>query len=122
MNANVWAYRKTSGWRPGIDLTGFTVEATEGPVGKVDANSHEVGSSYLVVDTGVWIFGKEILLPVRAITKVDEESRKIYVDLTKSELKNAPEFDRERHLGHADYRSALSTYYGFGASVGRRTA
>ncbi|MET9699940.1 PRC-barrel domain containing protein [Streptomyces sp. NPDC006529] len=122
MNGNVWAYRKTSGFRPGMDLTGYKVEATEGPIGKVDKHSADVGSSYLVVDTGVWVFGKEVLLPVRAITKVDEEEQRIYVDLTKSEIKGAPQFDRDRHLGTADYRSALSTYYGFGASFARRTA
>ncbi|MER5726750.1 PRC-barrel domain-containing protein [Streptomyces sp. NPDC002138] len=122
MNGNVWAYRRTSGFRPGMDLTGYKVEATEGPIGKVDKHSDEVGSSYLVVDTGVWIFGKEVLLPVRAITKVDEDARRIYVDLTKSEIKDAPEFDREKHLGAADYRSELSTYYGFGASFARRPA
>ncbi|MGW6686238.1 hypothetical protein [Streptomyces sp. NPDC054961] len=32
-------------------------------------------------------------------------------------MPDAPEFDRDEHLGSADYRSALSTYYGFGASL-----
>ncbi|CAM5319144.1 hypothetical protein SAVIM338S_00732 [Streptomyces avidinii] len=122
MNGNVWAYRQTSGYRPGMDLTGYKVEATEGSIGKVDKHSAEIGSAYLVVDTGPWIFGKEVLLPVRAITRVDEEAGRIYIDLTKGEIEDAPEFDRAKHLGSADYRSALSTYYGFGASLAGRPA
>jgi hypothetical protein len=46
-----------------MDLTGFDVEAADGSIGKVDEATQEVGESYLVVDTGVWIFGKKVLLP-----------------------------------------------------------
>ncbi|MET9324910.1 PRC-barrel domain-containing protein [Streptomyces sp. NPDC003038] len=122
MTGNVWAYRQTSGYLRGTDLTGYKVEATEGPIGKVDKHSDEVDSSYLVVDTGVWIFGKEILLPAGAITKVDVEEEKVYVDLTKDQIKNAPEFHREKHLGDAGYREQLGTYYGTGAPFGGRPA
>ncbi|MFZ3468202.1 PRC-barrel domain-containing protein [Streptomyces sp. 4.24] len=122
MNDDVWAYRQTSGFRPGMDLAGYKVEATEGSIGRVEKHSDEVGSAYLVVDTGPWIFGREVLLPVRAITKVEEEARRLYVDLTKGEIADAPEFDRDEHLGSAEYRSALSAYYGFGASLTGRPA
>ncbi|MGW0364482.1 PRC-barrel domain containing protein [Streptomyces sp. NPDC002990] len=122
MSGNVWAYRQTSGYLPGTDLTGYKVEATEGPIGKVDKHTDEVDSSYLVVDTGVWIFGKEILLPAGAITKVDVEEEKVYVDLTKDQIKNAPEFHRDKHLGDAGYREELGTYYGTGAPFGGRPA
>ncbi|MFD3548687.1 PRC-barrel domain-containing protein [Streptomyces sp. NPDC058655] len=118
MTDNVWAYRQTSGYLRGTDLTGFKVEATEGVIGKVDKHSEEVGSSYLVVDTGVWIFGKEILLPAGAVTKVDVEDRKIYVDRTKAEIKDAPEFHRNRHLDDAEYRERLGLHYGAGGASG----
>ena len=45
------------------DLTGFSVEALDGSIGKIDEASNEVGASYLVVDTGPWIFGKKVMLP-----------------------------------------------------------
>ncbi|MFD3327965.1 PRC-barrel domain-containing protein [Streptomyces sp. NPDC058701] len=122
MTNNVWAYRQTSGFLRGTDLTGFKVEATEGVIGKVDKHSDEVGSSYLVVDTGVWIFGKEVLLPAGAITKVDVDEKKIYVDRTKDEIKAAPEFHRNKHLEDTEYRERLGHYYGNGAPYGGPSA
>jgi hypothetical protein len=46
-----------------------------------------------VVDTGPWIFGKKVLLPAGTIENVDVQNRKVYVDRTKDEIKNAPRFD-----------------------------
>ena len=65
------------------DLNGFDVEATDGSIGHVDEARYDVGSSYLVVDTGPWIFGKKVLLPAGALTRVDLEDKKVYVRLTK---------------------------------------
>ncbi len=42
---------------PNLDLSGFKVEATDGDIGKVDEATNEVGSSFIIVDTGPWIFG-----------------------------------------------------------------
>ena len=47
------------------DLTGYEVEATDGGIGSVDEATNDVGGSYIVVDTGPWIFGKKVLLPGR---------------------------------------------------------
>ncbi len=38
-----------------LDLTGFSVEATDGGIGKVDEATYETSRSYIVVDTGPWI-------------------------------------------------------------------
>jgi hypothetical protein len=53
--ADVWVYRERS-WMQN-DLSGFSVEALDGSIGKVDEASNDVGASYLIVDTGPWIFG-----------------------------------------------------------------
>lgn len=76
-----------------FDLTGYGVEAIDGPVGKVDEATYELRSSYVVVDTGPWILGKKVVLPAELIQQVDEADQKIYVDRTKDEIKQAPEFD-----------------------------
>ncbi|WP_327280452.1 MULTISPECIES: PRC-barrel domain containing protein [unclassified Streptomyces] len=109
---NLWIYRGTSGRLAGTDLTDYKVEALDGGIGKVDKHSDEVDSSYLVVDTGPWIFGKHVLLPAGTVKRVDMAEHKIHVGLTKDEIKAAPEFDRERHLGDADYQRVLDGYYG----------
>ncbi|MFG2339919.1 PRC-barrel domain-containing protein [Streptomyces yangpuensis] len=111
MTEHVWSFKSTSGHLAGTDLTGYKVEATDGGIGKVDKHSDEVGDAYLVVDTGVWIFGKEVLLPASTVVSIDPEERIVYVDRTKGQIKDAPEFHREKHLGDRDYHQELGTYY-----------
>ncbi|MGW1771146.1 PRC-barrel domain-containing protein [Streptomyces sp. NPDC002104] len=122
MTEHVWSYKSTSGHLAGTDLTGFKVEAVDGDIGKVDKHSDEVGDAYLVVDTGVWIFGKEVLLPASTVLRVDTEDKKLYVDRTKEQIKSAPEFHRDKNLGNAGYHEELGTYYGSGAPFGGRPA
>jgi hypothetical protein len=94
-----------------VDITGFGVEATDGGIGTVDEATHEAGSSYIVVDTGPWIFGKKVLVPAGLVHTIDENDRKIWVNRTKDEIQNAPEFDETRYTDPA-YRDELGTYYG----------
>ncbi|MCT4351789.1 PRC-barrel domain-containing protein [Streptomyces sp. Je 1-79] len=119
MTEHVWSYTSTSGHLAGADLTGYKVEATDGSIGKVDKHSDEVGDAYLVVDTGVWIFGKEVLLPASTVTRIVPEDAKIFVDRTKEQIKDAPEFHREKHLDDPGYRDELGTYYGLPPFGGR---
>ena len=100
-----------------LDLSGFRVEATDGEVGKVDEATHEIGSGAIIVDTGTWIFGKQVMLPVGVISRIDEDERRIWVDLTKDEIKNAPEFDEGRHPDR-DYRDQLGSYYSLNRPAG----
>ncbi|MCX4633001.1 PRC-barrel domain-containing protein [Streptomyces sp. NBC_01443] len=112
MAENIWAYRITVGRITDVDLSGYKVEATDGSVGKVDKHSDEAGSAYLVVDTGPWIFGKEVLLPAGTVTGIDADEKKVHVGLTKEQIKNAPEFVRDKHLQDQDYHQQLGRYYG----------
>ena len=84
---------------PSVDLTGFDVEAADGHIGKVDEATYESGSSCLVVDTGFWIFGKKRMLPAGVVERVDPDEKKVFVSLTKDQIKNAPDYDEERHRG-----------------------
>ena len=106
--AGIWTYREET-WGA-TDLTGYSVEATDGGIGKVDEATNEVGSSYTVVDTGPWIFGQKVMLPAGVIDRIDTDSETIFVGLTKDEIKNAPEFDEARSTDEA-YRSELGGYY-----------
>ncbi|MFF5506202.1 PRC-barrel domain-containing protein [Streptomyces roseolus] len=112
MSNDMWSYVPTAGHGPDSDLTGYKVEATDGPIGKVDKHSNDFANQYIVVDTGVWIFGKEVLLPASTVTAIDNEEQRILVSLTKEQIKNAPEFDKKKHLGDPAYRDQLGGYYG----------
>ncbi|MCX5409230.1 PRC-barrel domain containing protein [Streptomyces sp. NBC_00335] len=118
MTEHVWSYKSTAGHLAGVDLTGYKVEATDGGIGKVDKHSDEVGDAYLVVDTGVWIFGKEVLLPASTVVSIVPEERKVLVDRTMGQIKNAPEFHRDKHLTNPGYREELRTYYATSSPFG----
>jgi hypothetical protein len=103
-------------WNYGADLDrpakleGFEVAALDGDIGKIDAATDEVGASYIVVDTGPWIFGRKVLIPARAIVRVDVAGEKVFLRLKKQQIEEAPELqdvqgsDRDREL--------LGSYYG----------
>jgi hypothetical protein len=115
----MWSYQVTTA--PNLDLSGFKVEAIDGSIGKVDEASNEAGTSFIVVDTGPWIFGKKVLLPAGVIQDIDLDTETLFVNRTKDQIKNAPEFDPDRYR-EPDYRSQVGSYYdrgGAGYTEGR---
>ncbi|MFI6584621.1 PRC-barrel domain-containing protein [Embleya sp. NPDC050493] len=110
--ANVWGHRPESGHTAGTSLVGYKVDATDGHIGKVDKHNDDVDASYLVVDTGVWIFGKHVLLPAGTISRIDTENKVVHVSRTKEEIKNAPEFDKDKHVDDHEHRTRIGDYYG----------
>jgi hypothetical protein len=93
------------------DMVGFSVEALDGSIGKIDEATHEAGASYVVVDTGPWIFGKKVMLPAGVIARVDSDREVVSVNRTKDEIKNAPEFD-DSNYRDSTYRDEIGSYYG----------
>ena len=107
---DVWTYRDQSELGSNVmethaDLTGFSVEALDGSIGKVDEATFEVGQSFVVVDTGPWIFGKKVLLPAGVVRGIDETDERVYVNRTKDQIKHAPEYD-ESLVGDDSYRTS----------------
>jgi PRC-barrel domain protein len=93
------------------DVTGFSVEATDGHIGKINEATRETGGSYLIVDTGPWIFGKKVMLPAGVVEGIDTESKTVYVNRSKEEIKNAPQFDEKAGRQDKNYRERLGSYY-----------
>ncbi|MFD9520734.1 PRC-barrel domain-containing protein [Streptomyces sp. NPDC059979] len=108
---DIWGYPPDAGYQQGIDIVGYKVEATDGSIGKISKHSEDVGSSYLVVDTGVWIFGKHVLLPAGTIRLIDAAAETVYVDRTKEQIKDAPEFDEAKHAGEPSYLEQFGRHY-----------
>jgi hypothetical protein len=106
---NMWTYRDTA--VQGTDLVGFEVVATDGAIGKIDAATYDVGDSYIVVDTGFWIFGKKRMVPAGVVERIDHDDRKVYVNLTKDQIREAPDYDAERERDEV-YRKDVGSYYG----------
>ena len=89
---NVWTYRSDIALGDG-DLIGYDVEASDGHIGKIDEASRETDSDHLVVDTGFWIFGKKRLIPAGVASRVDTEKKTVLVNMTKDEIKDAPDWE-----------------------------
>jgi hypothetical protein len=105
----IWTFK--GDLRTDADLTGFEVEAKDGSIGSVDEATNELGASYVVVDTGPWIFGKRVLLPAGVIERIDRDRERVVVNRTRDEIKDAPEYDPELGVTTV-YRQQLSSYYG----------
>ena len=109
--SDMWTYTDTSISQR--NLTGFSVEALDGGIGKVDDATSDVGQSFLVVDTGPWIFGKKVMPPAGVVRDVDLDTETVFVNRTKDQIKHTPEFDEKRYRDDA-YRDELGGYYGPG--------
>jgi hypothetical protein len=109
LNPEFWTYGEHV--RTGGDLSGYHVEATDGGIGMVDDATYEDGSSFLVVDTGPWIFGKKVMLPAGIVESVDHDEQTLFVNRTKEEIKDAPEY-QDGYFTSEGYRSDLALYYG----------
>lgn len=54
----------------GARLVAYHVEASDGPIGRVDRHSEAVGDTYLVVNTGPLLLGRHgghVLFPARLV-------------------------------------------------------
>ena len=106
---DLWMFRDESYGEQSLE--GYDVEAEDGGIGRVDDLSREAGAAYVVVDTGVWIFGKRVLLPAGVVTRIDPENRRVHVSCTKDQVRSAPDYDPQRGVDLA-YRERLAGYYG----------
>jgi uncharacterized protein (TIGR02271 family) len=97
----------------GEDIKGLDVYASDGDkIGSVhDILVDDNGKfRYFVVDTGFWIFGKKVLLPMGRI-QIDDKARKIYaVGLTKEQAENLPEFNDLEPIDY-DYEDRVRNVY-----------
>ena len=114
MQTDVWTYREASqlgtSIDPTVDLTGYEVEATDGSIGKVDEATYDTGRSFLVVDTGPWIFGKKVMLPAGVVGSIDTTEERVFVNRTKDQIKDSPEYD-DTMQDDESYRGRLGSYY-----------
>jgi hypothetical protein len=94
----------------GPDFAGYKVVANDGEIGHVDSFAIAPDEGHLVVDTGNWLFGRMSVIPAATVRVVDHDSQTVQIDLTKQQIKDAPEYDRS--AGYSGYRDSASEYYG----------
>ncbi len=95
------------------DLKGYSIQAKDGQVGKAndfyfDEQTWTV--RYLVDKTGIWLFGRQILLSPVAIAKVDPATKTLSFNLKQAEITNSPQVGQETLLSK-DMEKSLIDYY-----------
>lgn len=95
-------------------LEGFTIEATDGPIGRVkdfyfDDQSWAI--RYVVVDTSSWL-GREVLLSPYGMSEPDWSQKVFPVNVTKEQVKHSPGIDTDKPVSRQYERSYLG-YYGY---------
>lgn len=96
----------------GHDIKSFDVYAQDNKVGSVkNMMVDEDGSfRYFIVDTGFWIFGKNVLLPVD-MANIDYDNKRVYVpQLTKQQVEDLPEFTEDLAIDR-DYEERVRGVY-----------
>ncbi|GAB4375542.1 MAG: hypothetical protein Kow00121_21390 [Elainellaceae cyanobacterium] len=96
----------------GRDILSYDVYSGNDKVGSVkDLLVDETGRfRYFVVDTGPWIFGKSVLLPMGQV-RLDHNDKRVYASgLTREQVENLPEYDQNATLDY-DYEERVRNVY-----------
>ena len=59
---------------------------------------------------GFWIFGKQRLIPAGVVSSVAEDQRRIHINMTKDQVKSAPDWDASQLTGD-EWRADHDRYY-----------
>ena len=91
---------------------GYTFHAQDGEIGRVSdfiIDDNEWCVRYLVARTGMW-FGKDVLLSPEWIERISFRRAEIFVNLPRSAIKGAPDYDSRSRVSRA-YEERLHDHY-----------
>jgi PRC-barrel domain len=101
--------------RDASELEGLVIRASDGELGTVKEFYFDDSSwaiRYLVVETGRWLGGKEVLISPYSILKTDWKARQVDVALTKKQVENSPSVDTKLPVSR-QHESDYLGYYGY---------
>lgn len=96
-------------------INGFAVAASDGEIGTVnDLLFEDVGWAvrWLVVDTGNWLTGRKVLLPLGALGQPDAVQRRFPVKLTRQQVRDSPDIDVDQPVSR-QAESLIYEHYGW---------
>jgi hypothetical protein len=94
-------------------FNGYAIEASDGRLGTVsDLLFEDVGWAvrWLVVDTGNWLPGRKVLLPLTALGQPDRALRNFPVALTMRQEKESPDIDTDQPVSRQTEAQVYSHY------------
>ena len=80
-------------------IKGYAIAASDGRIGTVSDVLFDDASwriRWVVVDTGKWLSGRKVLLPLSALGQLDATGVEFNVGLTKQQVKDSPDSDTDR--------------------------
>ena len=80
-------------------IKGYTIAASDGRIGTVSDILFDDASwriRWVVVDTGKWLSGRKVLLPLSALGQLDATGVEFNVRLTMQQVKDSPDSDTDR--------------------------
>lgn len=98
-----------------VDLKGFEIIATDGEIGDVEEfyfDDERWALRYIVVNTGSWLSGRQVLISPFSVMHVDRENKKLQVTLTKSQVEKSPSIDTHKPVSR-QMEAAHSDYFGY---------
>ncbi|NDP20731.1 MAG: PRC-barrel domain containing protein [Paludibacter sp.] len=104
-------------WNPNLRSTnavsGLYIQASDGEIGHVEdfiIDDETWAIRYLIIDTTNWWGGKKILVSPQWIDKVSWDEYKVFVNLSKENIKESPEYSDELLLTR-EYETNLYQHY-----------
>jgi hypothetical protein len=98
-----------------IDLTGYTLRASDGDIGSVGDflfDDERWVVRYLVADTGSIFNRRHALISPIAFREADWPSHRFHIALSKAEVENSPDIDHDRPVSRQRERE-LHGYWGY---------
>jgi hypothetical protein len=102
-------------YRPFADLKKFHLEARDGKIGRPDEfyfDDRHWLVRYLVVQTGNWLFGREVLIAPGMLAGVNDKKKTVGVDLTLAQVEKSPPLETIRPASRY-YEEQYYQYYGW---------
>lgn len=96
------------------EVIGYYIEATDGDLGHVEdmlIDDKTWAIRYVVVDTVNWWPGKKVVIAPQWIKDVSWTDSKVYVNLSRDRIQNAPEYDPVSIMDR-EYEDKLYKHYG----------
>ncbi|MBI3108149.1 MAG: PRC-barrel domain containing protein, partial [Candidatus Rokubacteria bacterium] len=85
--------------RSARDLKSFRIRATDGDIGRVEACYFDDASftvRHLVVHTGSWLAGRNVLISPMALREICWHRGRINAALTRAQVEQSPDIDTDR--------------------------
>ena len=83
------------------EVIGYNIQSVDGEIGHVSSflvDDRSWAIHELVIETGHWYSGKEILIPISKVKRISYEESKVFVSLTKADIQQTVENEISQHI------------------------